>query len=188
MKRKQIGKLLMGISIGGFFVMSASFCLMAVSALRILPGLLCWGGLLIGGVFQLLTGHWRRQYCRTHPPEERKIQHRRCGLLTFAASLPGKVADFGLLTCLIAGILIFCITGGFGFICNLSMSATVFAFCMHCVLNGRSYFVITYRDAHQKGSGGDPCPLGEERKRRGRFQRSNPSPKATTAKTSDKGK
>lgn len=173
MQGKQIGINLLRISIGGFLVMSFSFLLMPVLVLGILPGLLFWIGLMLGGTSQLLLEIQRRKFFAAHNVDRRKMQKPHSGLLTFGSNRYARMTDLAFGVCLVLSVVVFSITKGFGYICYICISLTVFTFCMHCVLNGRNYFHVMHRDTVQKVvETNKKLPANRERarKRRGAFE------------------
>ena len=67
MTRKQMDRLLLCLSIGSFAVMSISFLLMPIDAMGGAPGVLFWGGLLLGILFQItLETRWRSFFAKYH--------------------------------------------------------------------------------------------------------------------------
>ena len=140
MKRVQTDRTLLALSIAGFFFMSASFLVMPFSALGFLPGILFWGGLLIGGALQIALEVRRRAFFASYHVKCKSMQNPRNGLVSFAANTPAKIADCALLGSLLATAVAFILTGGTGYVCYILIAATVMAFCLHCILNGRIYF------------------------------------------------
>lgn len=174
MEGRQTGINLLRISVGGFLVMSLSFLLMPVSILGIVPGLLFWLGLIIGVISQMLLEIQRRRFFRAQNVDRKKMQKPHCGLLTFGSNRYAKTMDNAFLVCLVLSIAVFAATKGFGYICNLCISLTVFTSCMHCVLNGRNYFHVIHRDTVQKAvetNKNQPTHRERARKRRGAFEK-----------------
>lgn len=142
MKRKQADRILLYLSIGAYAVMSISFMLMPIDAIGRTPGVLFWGGLLLGILFQLISETRRRRFlsrCRINP---KKMQNPRNGLFTFSSNKYTKVADWILLVSLVCTILLFLITRGTGYLCFVFISISTMAFCMHCIFNGKIFFYV----------------------------------------------
>ena len=140
MKQRQIDRTLLGISISCFLIMSVSFLLMPIESINILPGLLFWLGLFLGIVLQIVLEIRRRAFFKAYSVKCEKMQKPRNGLLSFGSNTLAIIADRSLAISLVAMILAFVITKGYGYICYVFITTTVFSFCMHCVLNGRIYF------------------------------------------------
>ncbi len=174
MQGRQTGMNLLRISAGGFLVMSFSFLLMPVSVLGIIPGVLFWIGLTFAVISQMLLEIQRRRFFKAHNVDCKRMQRPHCGLLTFGTNRYAKAIDNAFLICSVISIVVFAATGGFGYICNLCISVTFFAFCMHCVLNGRNYFHVTHFNTVLKAveTNKNQCTYRERaRKRRGAFEK-----------------
>lgn len=142
MKQRRTDRILLGISNGCFFVMSASFLLMPLESIKILPGLLFWLGLLSGLALQIVLEVRRRTFLKSCAAMREAMQKHRSGLFSFKSNATAKIADYAMGLSLVAVILAFAFTKGYGYICYAFMATTIFSFCMHCVLNGRIYFYI----------------------------------------------
>lgn len=140
MKRRRTDRILLGISIGCFLIMSVSFLLMPIEAIPMIPGLLFWLGLILGVAFQIVLEARRRAFFKSYEVNRKNMQKPRNGLLTFGSDVAATIADRAMIICLVAMILVFVFTKGYGYICYVFITATLFSFCMHCVLNGRIYF------------------------------------------------
>ena len=140
MKQRQIDRILLGVSVGCFLMMSISFLLMPIESITILPGLLFWLGLVLGLVLQIVLEARRRAFFKAFAVKREKMQKPKNGLLSFGSNATAIVADRFMVISFIAMILAFAITKGYGYICYVFIATTIFSFCMHCVLNGRIYF------------------------------------------------
>lgn len=142
MKRRQTDPGLLGVSAGGFLLMSVSFLLMPIEGTTVIPGVLFWLGLLVGVVFQIVLEIRRRAFLKTYKVKREKIQKPRNGLLSFFSNKEAMIADVVLVVGLLATILTFVLTRGYGIGCYLFVALTVLSFCAHCIFNGRIYFHI----------------------------------------------
>ena len=140
MKQRQIDRLLLGISVGSFLLMSISFLLMPIESINILPGLIFWLGLGLGVALQIVLEIRRRAFFKAYAVKREKMQKPKIGLLSFGSNAAAIIADRSMVISIVAMILAFVFTKGYGFICYVFIATTVFSFCMHCVLNGRIYF------------------------------------------------
>lgn len=154
MKQNQTDRTLLRISFGAYFVMSASFPLMPVESLKILPGILFWGGLLAGAALQILLASRRKAFFKANKIKRHRIERPRNGLLTFCANREAKIVDILLGVSFLATVLSFILTKGYGYICYPLIGITLFAFCLHCILNGRIYFHINNPINPQKATDG----------------------------------
>ena len=140
MRQRQIDRILLGISVGSFLLMSASFLLMPIESITIIPGLLFWIGLVLGITLQIVLEIRRRAFFKSYSVNRGKMQKPKNGLLSFGSNALAIIADRSMVISFVAMILAFVITKGYGYICYVFIATTVFSFCMHCVLNGRIYF------------------------------------------------
>ena len=142
MKQYKADRLLLGISIVGFAALALSFVLMPVEGLGFVPGMLFWGGLLIGVVLQVILEARRRSLFAMFNVKRETMQKVRNGLLSFRSNSLASVADVFLIISAVATILAFILTKGIGYVCYVCLSLLVFSFCMHCILNGRIYIFV----------------------------------------------
>lgn len=140
MKQKRVDRLLLGISIGSFLLMSVSFMLMPLKSLKLTPGILFWAGMALGILTQVILETRRRAFFRFYKVRRKNMQKPRNGLLSFCSNPWATVADGAMLLSFLATILAFIFTKGYGYVCYVFIATTVFSFCMHCVLNGRIFF------------------------------------------------
>lgn len=163
MRNNQTDRILLGISLCGFTFMSCSFIFMPFESVGILPGLLFWGGLLIGGGFQVVLEIRRRAFFRSFNVKREKMQKPRNGLLSFGSNKWARIADNAMIICFVATLLAFILSKGSGLLCYVFIAATLLSFCLHCILNGRIYFhannqtkirqVLEQKKANTQGKG-----------------------------------
>ena len=137
MKQRRTDRTLLGISVGGYLLMSVSFLLLPF---QVVPGIFFWGGLAVGTVLQILLEVRRRAFFAAYKVNRKKMQKPRVGLLCFGSNRSASIADGVMVVSLVAMTVTLIITKGFGYICNVFIAVTVASFCLHCVLNGRIYF------------------------------------------------
>ncbi len=140
MKQRQIDRILLGVSVGCFLIMSISFLLMPIESITILPGLLFWLSLVLGLILQIVLEVRRRAFFKSYTVKRKKMQKPKNGLLSFGSNAAAIIADRSMIISFVAMILAFILTKGYGYICYIFIATTIFSFCMHCVLNGRIYF------------------------------------------------
>lgn len=140
MKHKQLDQILLGISLGSFLVMSASFLLMPLEGMKQIPGLMFWCGLGLGFASQISLEIRRRAFFRHYNVRRKNMQKPRCGLLSFGSNRLAAVIDILLLVSILATVLVFVLTKGYGYICYVFVAVTIFFLCLHCIFNGRNYF------------------------------------------------
>lgn len=142
MKKTHVDKVFLGISLGGFLLVSVSFLLMPMESMGIIPGLLFWGGLVIGIAFQIVLEVRRRAFFTTYNVKREKMQKPHNGFLTFGSNRAATIADIALAASAAATILAFIITKGSGYLCYIFIAIMLLSFFLHCILNGRNYFHI----------------------------------------------
>lgn len=142
MRKNQTDRILLIISLCGFALMSCSFLLMPLESVGILPGLLFWGGLLIGGIFQIILEIRRRSFFKAYHVKREKMQKPRNGLFSFGSNRLAMIADYAVMVSAALMALSLILTKGTGFLCYVFITTTLLAFCLHCILNGRIYFHV----------------------------------------------
>ncbi len=150
MKKTQIDRGLLMLSIYGYLVMSISFLLMPFESMGIASGVCFWAGLLLGTTLQVVLEIRRRAFFARIKVDRRAMQKNRNGLLSFGSNLAAKIADWTLAVSLVATTMVFVLTGGYGFVCYVCIAVTLFSFCLHCILNGRIYVHAKHQDKIQQ--------------------------------------
>ncbi len=163
MKRTKTDRLLLAFSIIGYLIMSVSFMLMPINGAGIIPGALFWGGLLVGVALQIALEVRRRKFFAKYNANYKRMQKPRNGLLSFRSNQIAAIADYVMAAGVIATVLAFVLTNGTGIACYICIAITIFAFCLHCILNGRIYFysknqprirqVLEERNSKKEGEG-----------------------------------
>lgn len=142
MKQSKVDRLLLGASIGGFAVLAISFLLMPVEELGFVPGILFWGGLIIGAALQIMLETRRRSLFAKYNVNRKTMQKPRNGLLSFASNRIAAIGDGLLAVSAVVTVAAFILTKGTGYLCYAGLSMLVFFFCMHCIFNGRNYIYV----------------------------------------------
>lgn len=140
MKNRNTDRVLLTISVVGFLLMACSFVLMPIDSMGIIPGILFWGGLLIGVALQISLEIRRRAFFARYKVKREKMQKPRNGLLTFGSNKTARIVDYAMIVSAVILVLVFVITKGLGFLCYVFIATTLFTFCLHCIVNGRIYF------------------------------------------------
>lgn len=154
------------ISIGSFFLMSVSFLLMPIdfaakemSKGSIVVGIMFWASLVLGVATQVLLGYARKTWFVRNRIRRSRTKSR-VGVIAFLQNVPACIADGLLAVSLIALSVAVVVTDATGYLCYVFMALTVFAFCMHCIFNGKVYYFLTNQDALLKAS--QPKHLDED--------------------------
>ena len=145
MKKQGKIAMLMLVSIVSFLIMSLSFVLMFIildaetaGFMKVLPGLMFWVFLLIGSVSHIVMAVMRKQLS-DRSRMKRSNQQRLIGVISFFRNKPAIVADIVFVLSLVGFIVSYVLTGGTGTLCFVLLPVVVFAFCMHCTLNGKNF-------------------------------------------------
>lgn len=141
-RERKSGFAYLWLSIVGYLCMSISFLLMPIDGMHVVPGLLFWGGLVIGVVFQIVLEVRRRAFFARYSVKREKMQKPRNGLLTFGSNRVAIIADCLLAIGVVASVLVFLLTKGYGYWCYACIAVVLFLVCLHCILNGRNYFHV----------------------------------------------
>ena len=160
MNRKKIDLLWLYVSIIAFLFVSAMFLLMPLDnndpSLKVknatkLIGAGFWGFLIVGIVSQVILSKRRKLWYRIQHINERRGSVRKIGLITFGSNGPALIADIILVVSLIGLIVAVITTKAIGYSCYVFLAIFFFAFCMHCILNGKVYYHITHHyDSNNK--------------------------------------
>lgn len=146
MKHNQMNRVFLMLSIGGFAMTAISWLLMPIDALQVLPGVLFWGGLLLGVVFQMVLEVRRRAFFARYKVNRARMQKPRNGLLTFGSNKAAIITDKIFVVSFVATILVMILTKGVSYLCYIGISMVFMSFCLHCILNGRNYFHVNNQD------------------------------------------
>lgn len=149
---KKLSALLIA-SIVCYCVMSLNFLIMPVGNsvtdksmrwLDILTGLIFWLGLIFGSVLYVIFSRECKKWYKNNKGNKDIYKEKKIGLISFFSNRMALVADI----CLIISILLFAVlmifTDRTSYICFISIMLLVFSFTMHCILNGKSFFVYEY--------------------------------------------
>ncbi len=154
MKQRKQDIILLCVSIGSFFLMSLSFLLMPITIpnmqpriLNIIVGSAFWGFLIIGVAMQVVLAQRRKAWSRrNHLCHNQKLLFSKVGIVAFAQNVFGCIADVMLGLSLIFLIIALVLTKSTGYICYIAFAIFVFAFCLHCILNGKVFYFIHNQD------------------------------------------
>ena len=144
MKKNPLDSSLLGVSIFGFLLCASSILLMPEEDLLLLPGILFWLGLLLGVGTQIALNCRRKAFFAKHQADVRKMQKRRCGCFHLFSNHIASVADTVLLASVLGAVLSIWYTEGLDYICYVFIALVIFAFSMHCILNGRNYHHVMH--------------------------------------------
>lgn len=134
MKRRN-EKFFTGASLVCFFVMSASFPLMSLEKVEILPGLLFWCGLGLGSLAQIVLSVRRKRLVRSGG----RVRGDRLGLLNFFSNSYGAAADAAMLISFAGTVIYFLLAKSQGILGYFCIAACAYSVCLHCILNGKNF-------------------------------------------------
>lgn len=160
MNRKKVDLLWLYVSIIAFLFVSVIFLLVPLDnndpSLKVknttkLIGVGFWVFLIVGIVSQVILSNRRKLWYRIQRVNERRSSVRKIGLITFASNGPALIADIISVISLIGLIVAVIMTKAIGYSCYVFLAIFFFAFCMHCILNGKGYYHITnHYDSNNK--------------------------------------
>ncbi len=154
MKQRKLDIFLLCVSMGSFFLMSLSFLIMPITIpniepqiLDIIAGSAFWSFLIIGVAMQIVLARRRKAWSRrNHLWLNQKSLYSKVGMIAFAQNVFGCIADVMLGLSLIFLIIALVLTKSTGYICYIAFAIFVFAFCLHCILNGKVFYFIHNQD------------------------------------------
>ena len=139
MKYKNTEVIFLILSLICYLAMSVTFLFMPLEEDTFVSGIVFWAGLAGGTVMQIVLSAARRRFFRKHHISYKNAGKARIGLLRFFANLPAKVADIALAAAAVGTAVSMIATRGYGYICYIFISLTVFSFVLHCIFNGRNF-------------------------------------------------
>lgn len=154
MNRKQVDTIWLGFSILSFLMLSVSFLLMPLgseiltenlSTYTLVAGLMFWSSIIMGIATQCVLAYRRRSWYVIHRIRKVRVTQK-VGLVSFFKNAYATVADVVAILSLIGLVIVTIATQGTGYICYVLVSAFVFSFSMHCILNGKGFYYITNQD------------------------------------------
>lgn len=149
MRKNKTESILLWVSIAALTALSASFLLMPMndstsvngnSAYLYISGGMFWASLVIIAIVQCVLSGYRKKWLAIN--RVKRMNQQRCGAISFFNNAFAIVADIATVLSLIGLIIAFVVTKGRGFVCFAMISAFVFSFGMHCILNGKIYYFI----------------------------------------------
>lgn len=153
MERQKQDKILLCISIACFLFMSLTFLIMPIEIpegnarlLSCLVGAAFWTTMAAGIIIQIILSRRRIHWEKEHALFQKHGFHIRIGVCAFAQNLYALAADVLCAISLIAFIGSMIITKSTGYSCYVTLSVFSFAFCMHCILNGKIFDYVQNQD------------------------------------------
>lgn len=175
MNRKKVDLLWLYVSIVAFLFVSVMFLLMPLDSndpslkaknTTKLIGIGFWGFLIVGIVSQVILSKRRKLWYRIQHINERRGSVRKIGLITFCSNGLALIADIILVISLIGLIVAVITTKAIGHSCYVFLAMFCFAFCMHCILNGKVYYHIMHHydsnNKYERSSQSENNTEGEE--------------------------
>ncbi|MGN1319887.1 MAG: hypothetical protein ACI4U6_02090 [Acutalibacteraceae bacterium] len=137
-------------SIISFLLLSISFLLMpiesnnateGVSIITILSGAIFWISIVCGIVTQAVLSHRIKSWLASNRIRNGRLA-RKCGVISFFKNPFAVAADIAMIVGLIGLVITIILTHGIGYTCYVFLALFVFSFSMHCILNGKIFYVI----------------------------------------------
>lgn len=145
-------------SIASFLLLSISFLLMPVesksatqgiSIISLIAGVLFWLSIILGIVTQAVLSHRIKSWLASNHVRRGRIV-KKVGIISFFKNSFGIASDVAMIIGLICLVISVIVTHGIGFTCYVFLSLFVFSFSMHCIFNGKTYYVIKNKDKIQQ--------------------------------------
>lgn len=141
------------ISLFFFLLMSCSPLLIPmdrhleiVDLMDFLPGSLFWGGMICGGICQVVLNIRRKQTLEKQGARKNQARKGRNGLICFFKNIPAIISDVTCVVSLAGLIVTTVISNGNDYIWLAMLTVFLFTFCLHCIFNGRIYHYLFQRD------------------------------------------
>ena len=142
MKNTKTEAILLGASILCFLVMSLMFLLMPLEEETFVTGIVFWAGLLGGSVLQVIVNALRKAFFKRNDISYKNAKKSRAGILRIFSNRLAMIADITCGVALLATVVSMIVTRGYGYICYVFISLTVFSFALHCIFNGKNFDFI----------------------------------------------
>lgn len=139
MKRKNTEVIWLVLSLTFYLAMSVTFLFMPLEEETFFSGYVFWAGLLGGIVTQIILNAQRKAFFRKNHISYKNAGKARIGLLRVFANIPAKIADIAFVLSLVGTVIAMVVTDGYGYVCYVFISLTVFSFILHCIFNGRNF-------------------------------------------------
>ncbi len=153
MKNKNNDILLFGASVISFLVFALSFILMSAdgtvngvgpSLQTVVAGVTFWISAISCAVTQVILVRMGKKWCRENSVDKKFLQALP-GIISFFKNPYATVFDTMAALSLGGFTAAMVMTDGSGYVCYVILSIFVFTFSMHCVLNGKTYYILFNR-------------------------------------------
>ncbi len=150
MKSKKVDYIWLFASIVSFLLLSVSFLLMpiesentteGISLITMVAGVMFWLSIICGIVTQAILSHKVKSWLASNRVRRGRIV-KNIGVISFFQNPFAIVADIATVIGLVGLIIAVLLTHGIGYACYIFLSLFVFSFSMHCILNGKNFYVI----------------------------------------------
>lgn len=151
MSKQKTEYILFGVSVLSFLMLAVSFLLMPIesettqdkiSVIALIAGVMFWVSIFIGLATQVILSVRRKKwYSANRIKADKKEQ--KTGLISFFRNKYAIIADIASAISLIGLVVAMIVTHSTGYICYVFVSAFIFSFSMHCILNGKVFYFVT---------------------------------------------
>lgn len=133
-----------------FFITSADILLMPISNnitslstkwFDIVIGIIFWLSLIVGIVFFVMYAKNCKDWYSQNIGERDVYKERKIGLITFFSNEFAIFSDALLFISFAVFVLLMIFTNGSGFICYVVIAILIYSFVLHCILNGKSFYI-----------------------------------------------
>lgn len=154
MRERKWNLLWIVVSMVSFLLMSSSFLLMPFGAtLSLIAGIMFWAFMAIGIMAQIVLARNYKKWCFKN--KAWRAYRQKIGVFAIGKNLFAKMADISLILGTAAFTIAMNLTNGAGYSCYVFLTIIVYAFCMHCILNGKVYsYVFEDNERMKKGTEG----------------------------------
>lgn len=143
MKVKKTEAILLVTALMCYLVMSLTFLFMPLEEDTFITGIVFWAGLVSGSVLLMIVNGLRRAFFRKNDISYKNTKKSRAGIFRLFSNRLAMIADILCGVSVLGTAISMLATHGFGYICYVFISLTVFSFVLHCVFNGKNFdFVL----------------------------------------------
>ncbi len=162
------------ISLISFLSLSASFLIMPLnsditignlSIVALVSGLLFWASLVCGIFTQIVISRRVKDWLAANRIRKSSLIGR-AGAISFFRNAYAVISDIVTIISLIGLLISMVLTHAVGYICYIFLAVFVFSFCMHCILNGNSFYIISNKDKIYQAINKERTNTGDKLKER----------------------
>ncbi len=156
MRKQKADYVLLIVSVVSFFMLSISFLLMPIenkeditslSTTAFFAGIMFWVSVVLGIVTQVVISVKTKKWLASNNVKIKKGRSsKKPGIISFFKNTLATIADIAMFISLLGLVISIIATQGIAYICYIFLALFVFTFSMHCILNGKSYYIISNKN------------------------------------------